>query len=700
MSTIQTTADTNPLLQPAVFPRFDLIRPEHVGPAMQQLLAGLEAALQQLEATVEPTWAGLVEPLERLTDQLNVTWGIVGHLMGVKNSVELRQAHQTVQPDVVQFSMRLGQSPAIYQRLKALKAGPAWSECDPAQRRIVDLLIRDAELSGVGLQGQERERFNEIQQALARLSTEFSNHVLDATKDFALTLDQPEDVEGLPPSLLQLAAQAARQAGAAEATPEHGPWRITLDYPSFGPFLDHSRRRDLREQLYRAFITRASHGAEDNTPLISAILSLRQEQARLLGYSSFAELSLASKMAPDVATVERFLEELRRASFTAAQRDLEDLRDCARTAGAAEAEDLYHWDLAFWAERLREQRYDFNDEELRPYFPLPRVLDGLFALVQRLFGVQIRPADGEASAWHEDVRFFRIYDDQERPIAAFYLDPYSRPAEKRGGAWMDECVGRSRILATPGQTVRLPVAYLICNQTPPVDGKPALMSFNEVKTLFHEFGHGLHHMLTTVDYGLAAGIHNVEWDAVELPSQFMENWCYHRDTLMGMSAHVETGEALPEELYRKLCAARTYRAGSLMLRQLYFACLDMALHHHFEPQGSTTPFDVQQRVAALTTVLPPLPEDRFLCSFGHIFAGGYAAGYYSYKWAEVLSADAFAAFEEAGLNNAAALAATGQRYRHSILALGGSRPPMEVFRAFRGREPTTAALLRHSGLAA
>jgi oligopeptidase A len=700
VSTTQTPAELNPLLQPSVFPRFDLIRPEHVVPAMQQLLAELDTALQHLEAHAQPTWEGLVEPLEQLTDRLSVTWGIVGHLMGVKNSAELRQAHQTVQPDVVQFSMRLGQSPAIYQGLTALKASPAWLACDPAQQRIVNLLIRDAELSGVALQGQKRERFNEIQQELARLSTAFSNHVLDATKAFALTLDRPEGVEGLPPSLLQLAAQAARQAGETAATPEHGPWRITLDYPSSGPFLEHSRRRDLREQLYRAFITRASSGAEDNTPLLASILSLRQEQAQLLGYSSFAELSLASKMAPDVVTVERFLEELRRASFTAARQDLEDLRNCARAAGATEAENLRHWDLSFWAERLREQRYDFNDEELRPYFPLPRVLDGLFALVQRLFGVQIRPAPGETPVWHEDVCFFRVYDDQERPIAAFYLDPYSRPAEKRGGAWMDECVGRSRILAAPGQTVRLPAAYLICNQTPPVDGKPALMSFNEVKTLFHEFGHGLQHMLTTVDYGLAAGIRNVEWDAVELPSQFMENWCYHRETLMSMSAHVDTGEPLPEELYRKLCTARTYRAGSLMLRQLYFACLDIALHHHFDPQGSETPFDVQQRVATLTTVLPPLAEDRFLCSFGHIFAGGYAAGYYSYKWAEVLSADAFAAFEEAGLDNAGALAATGRHYRNSILALGGSRPPMEVFREFRGREPSTAALLRHNGLAA
>lgn len=698
MRTIQTAI--NPLLDTSTLPRFDRIRPEHVVPAMRQLLPELEAELQRLEAQAQPTWAGLVEPLERLTDRLSVTWGTVGHLMGVKNSDALREAYQTVQPEVVQFSMRLGQSQAIYEGLKALKAGPAWATCDAAQRRIVDLLMRDAELSGIGLHGPERERFNAIQQELARLSTEFSNHVLDATKAFALTLTRPEEVEGLPPSLLHLAAQAARQAGAAEATPEHGPWRITLDYPSFGPFMEHSRRRDLREQLYRAFITRASSGAVDNTPLLTRILSLRQEQARLLGYPSYAALSLASKMAPDVATVERFLEELRQASFTAAQRDLEDLRQCARAAGAPEAESLCHWDLAFWAERLREQRYAFNDEELRPYLPLPRVLDGLFALVQRLFGVQIRPADGEVPVWHEDVRFFRVYDEQERPIAAFYLDPYSRPAEKRGGAWMDECVGRSRIMAAPGQAVRLPVAYLICNQTPPVDGKPSLMSFNEVKTLFHEFGHGLHHMLTTVDYGLAAGIRNVEWDAVELPSQFMENWCYHRDTLLGMSAHVDTGEPLPQELYRKLCAARTYRAGSLMLRQLYFACLDIALHHHFDPHGTATPFDVQQQVAALTTVLPPLPEDRFLCSFGHIFAGGYAAGYYSYKWAEVLSADAFAAFEEAGLDNDAALRATGRRYRDSILALGGSRPPMEIFRAFRGREPSTAALLRHSGLAA
>ena len=699
MNETQPTA-TNPLLESSVFPAFDCIRAEHVAPAMRQILNELDVELQNLEAHAQPTWTGLVEPLERLGDRLRVTWGVVGHLMGVKNSEELRRTYEEMQPEIVQFFMRLGQSQTIYQALQGLRNGAAWEGCDATQQRIVEVLLRDAELSGVGLQGEKKERFNAIQQELAELSTQFSNHVLDATKAFALTLEDPQDVEGLPTSLLHVAAQAAREAGTPGATAESGPWRITLDYPSFMPFIAHSRRRDLREQLYRASITRASSGELDNTPLIARILQLRQEMAALLGYGSFAELSLASKMAPDVPTVETFLEELRQASLSAAQQDLEDQRQCAAAAGAPEAADLRHWDLPFWAERRREQEYDFSEEALRPYFPLPRVLDGLFALARRLFGVHIEAADGDAPVWHEDVRFFRIYDEHDREIAAFYLDPYSRPAEKRGGAWMDECVGRSRHLAPAGQSVRLPVAYLICNQTPPVGDQPSLMSFTELRTLFHEFGHGLHHMLTAIDYGMAAGINNVDWDAVELPSQFMENWCYHRETLLGMSAHVETDEPLPDDLYDKLCAARHYRAGSLMLRQLSFSLIDLALHHHHDPHGMESVFDLQRRLAPLTSVLPPLPEDRFLCSFGHIFAGGYAAGYYSYKWAEVLSADAFAAFEEAGLDDPRTVAAVGRRYRETVLALGGSRPPMEIFQAFRGREPTTAALLRHAGLAA
>lgn len=690
----------NPLLQLTSLPDFGTIHSEHIVPAIRQLLDETDAERQQLEAGLEPTWAGVMQPLEQLENRLSLAWGAVGHLMGVKNGEALRQAHQEVQGEVVQFWMRLGQSQSIYQGLKALKASAQWPQLDAAQQRIVDSSIQDAELSGVGLEGEPRARFNAIQQELAELSTTFSNHLLDATKAFYLDLHQPEEIEGLPPSLLQMAAQAAREAGHDQATIEQGPWRMTLDFPSATPFLEHSRRRDLREQVYRALITRASEGELDNTPLISRILELRREQASILGYANYAELSLASKMAPDVQTVEALLEQLRQASFDTAQQDLAELRDFARSQGAAEADDLQHWDIAFWAERLREHRYSISDEELRPYFPLPKVLDGLFALVQRLFGVTIQPADGSVPVWHPDVRFFRIYDANDKEIAAFYLDAYSRPAEKRGGAWMDGCVGRSQLLAAPGTNMRLPVAYLICNQTPPVDGKPSLMSFAEVKTLFHEFGHGLHHMLTQVDYGMAAGIRNVEWDAVELPSQFMENWCYHRETLMGMSGHVDTGEPLPETLFQKLLAARNYRSGSAMLRQLYFGFMDMELHARYDPTSGETVFDVQRRIAAKTTPLMPLPEDRFLCSFGHIFAGGYAAGYYSYKWAEVLSADAFAAFEESGLDDEQALVETGRRYRDTVLALGGSRHPMEVFKAFRGREPSTEALLRHSGLAA
>ncbi len=690
--------ETNPLLRMEGLPRFDEIRPEHVEPGMTSLLAEVNAAFDAFESEITPTWEGAVEPLERLGDRLERAWGVVGHLMGVKNSDALRAAHEAVQPGVVQLGIRMGQSRPLYDALSALRDGPAWERLDEAQQRIVESALRDARLSGVALEGGDRERFNAIQLELAELATKFSNHVLDATKAFALTLREKGQVEGLPESLLELGAQLAREAGEDDATPEAGPWRIGLDLPCFVPFMEHARRRDLREQLYRAYVTRASDGELDNAPLIRRILSLRREEAKLLGFADFAEVSLASKMAPDVSAVDRLLEELRSASFDAAKRDLEELRDFAGAQGAPEAEELALWDMSFWAERLREQRFDYSDEDLRPYFPFPRVLEGLFALARRLFGVTIRAADGEAPVWHDDVRFFRVADEAGEPIAAFYLDPFSRPGEKRGGAWMDECVGRSRLLAPEPDGVRLPVAYLVCNQTPPAGDKPSLMSFSEVETLFHEFGHGLQHMLTRVDHGMAAGIRNVEWDAVELPSQFMENWLYHKETLAGVAGHWQTGEPLPDDLFEKVRAARTYREGSATLRQLYFATTDLRLHHGYDPDGEASPFDVQREVAERTTVLPPLPEDRFLCSFGHIFGGGYAAGYYSYKWAEVLSADAFAAFEEAGLDDEEAIRETGRRYRDTVLALGGSRAPMEVFKAFRGREPRTEALLRHAGL--
>lgn len=704
-----TTITDNPLLKGSGLPPFEAIKPEHVVPAMTQLLAELEEELATLEVKAKPTWSDLVEPLDRLGERLNWSWGIVGHSMGVKNSPELREAHETMQPKVVQFYNKLNQSQPLYQTFKALRASDAWATLEAAQQRIVEAAIKDAELSGVGLEGEKRDRFNAIALELAELSTKFSNHVLDSTKAFSLTLRTKDEIDGLPPSLTSLAAQAARAAGEENATEADGPWRITLDFPSFGPFLQYSTRSDLREKLYKAFISRASTGELDNAPLIERILQLRKEKAMLLGFNSFAELSLSSKMAPSVEAVETLLEELRRASFAAAESDLEELKAFAATKGAPDS-DLKHWDISFWSERQREEKFAFSAEELRPYFPLTQVLDALFSIVQCLFGVTITAADGP-SVWHEDVRYFQIADETGEAIAYFYLDPYSRPAEKRGGAWMDYCIGRAKITEENGTTtIRKPVAYLVCNQSPPVDGKPSLMTFNEVETLFHEFGHGLHHMLTVVDYPGAAGINNVEWDAVELPSQFMENWCLSPEnnqladtsdrppTLLGMVKHYQTGEPLPEHYRQKLLAARNYMSGSAMLRQLHFSCVDIELHYRYQPGGDESINDVRNRVAQTTTILPPVPEDSFLCAFGHIFAGGYAAGYYSYKWAEVLSADAFAAFEEAGLDSKQALATMGKRFRDTVLASGGSKHPMEVFKSFRGREPSTAPLLRHSGL--
>ncbi|MGK7943044.1 MAG: M3 family metallopeptidase [Microcystaceae cyanobacterium] len=682
----------NPLLIGKGLPPFNEIKPDQVISAVNQLLTDLEQQLTELETNLTPTWQGLVEPLTALGERLSWTWSIIGHLMGVKNSPELREAYESVQPQLVQFSNKLSQSKVIYQGFKALRDSQDWNQFTSAQKRIIESAIRDAELSGVSLEGETKERFNEIKLELAELSTQFSNNVLDATKAFKLKLTEKEEVEGLPSSLLSLAAQTARAEGEETATPETGPWVITLDYPSYLPFLKFSTQSHLREKIYKAFISRASSGELDNSKNIERILQLRQEMANILGYQTYAEVSLARKMAQSVESVETLLEDLRIVSYDAAKQDLEDLKTFAKV------EQLHHWDIAFWSERQREAKFNFTEEELRPYFPFPQVLDGLFTLAKRIFDVTITPADGEAPVWHEDVRYFQVSDANKQVIAHFYLDPYSRPSEKRGGAWMDDCVGRGKIKVNDEIKPRLPVAYLVCNQTPPVDGKPSLMTFGEVTTLFHEFGHGLQHMLTKVEEAEAAGINNVEWDAVELPSQFMENWCYDRPTLFNMAKHYETGETLPEHYYEKLIAARNYMSGSAMLRQLNFSLLDIELHHRYQPDGKETVWDVRDRIAKTTSILPPLPENAFLCAFGHIFAGGYAAGYYSYKWAEVLSADAFAAFEEAGLEDETAVATTGKRFRETVLALGGRVHPMEVFKAFRGREPQTEPLLRHSGL--
>ncbi len=695
MTSSTSSDESNPLLQSAGLPRFDRIHASHVEPAVRELLSRAETLLAEIERTAEPSWESLFERLEAVDLLFEQTWEPVSHLLSVKNSPELRAAHETVLADVVAFGLRSSQSEPIYRAMKSLRDSAAWDSLDPVQQRILDKRLLSAELSGIGLQGPQRERFNEIAKELSQLGTDFSNHVLDSTKAFSLVLTDSAQVEGLPASLKNLTSQSYNRSKAESdpaSTPDAGPWKITLDMPCYVPMLEHCRDRQVRETLYRAYVTRASADDVDNTPLIDRILRLRREKAALLGYPSYAELSLASKMAASVDEVESMLHKLRVASWEPARYDLSELVELAQRRGTTDP--LEHWDVAFWAERLREERFQYTDEELRPYFSLPRVLDGLYALISRLFDVTIRPADGQASVWEEDVRYYEVLDAHGVPIAAFYLDPYSRPENKRPGAWMNECLNRR----FRGGRNQLPVAYLVCNGTPPVGDRPSLMTFSEVVTLFHEFGHGLHHLLTRVDEPEAAGINGVEWDAVELPSQFMENWCYHKPTLMGMTRHVDTGEPLPDELFDKISRARTFRAASAMLRQLHFGLTDLELHHRYDPDSSETAFDVMNRIGRETSVMPPLPENRFLCAFSHIFAGGYAAGYYSYKWAEVLSADAFSAFEDAGLDNESAVVATGRRFRDEVLAVGGGRHPMDSFRAFRGREPSVEPLLRHNAL--
>jgi oligopeptidase A len=683
---------SNPLSYDGTLADYSAVKPSHIEPAFQAIIETAIRELETLEASVVPTWASAIVGLRAITAPLEHAWGVVGHLMGVRNSDDLRAAHTAVQGDVITFSLRVSQSKPIYQAVKALSTGSAWSSLDRAQQRVVESTIKSAELSGIALEGEKLAQFNKHQATLAATSTQFSNNVLDATKAWHLDVTDPDDMEGMPNSARAAAAAANPDD---DATAEAGPWRFTLNIPSFQPLMQHCRNRDLREQGYRAFVTRASSGAQDNQDNIVKLLQTRQKVATLLGMRNHAQVSISSKMAESADDARGLLRKLRTAALPKAVAEHDELTSFARSEMSNPDLVLHQWDVGFWAERMREQKFDLSDDQLRPYFPFPSVLSGLFALVERIFGVSVQAAHGETPVWHDDVGFYRIYDEDKKPIAAFFLDPYSRPENKRGGAWMDVALSRERL---PDGSLILPVAYLTCNQTPPVGETPSLMTFREVETLFHEFGHGLQHMLTRVEHKEAAGISNVEWDAVELPSQFMENWCYHAPTLRSFARHFETGAPLPDELFDKLVLAKHYRAGSATMRQLQFGFLDLALHDGFEPTEPASIVALAKTTTTENSVLTPLDEDRALCAFGHIFAGGYAAGYYSYKWAEVLSADAFGAFEEVGLDDATAVAETGRRFRETVLALGGGEHPSEVYRAFRGRDPSPDALLRHSGL--
>jgi oligopeptidase A len=663
-------------------------------PGVEALLREVEAALVTIENEAAPNWSELVCGIERIDDRVHFVWGTVEHLLSVKNTPELRAAHQAVQPRVVDFTMKLRQSRTIFDKLQSLRRGPEWTTLSEGQRRTVEALVQDAVLSGVALTGEAKRRFLQLSLEVEALSTTFSNNVIDATAAFAMDLTEPSEVVGLPQSLLALAAHASEVPG---ATAEAGPWRITLDEPSFRPFMFHSRRRDLRERLYKAMVTRASSGPWDNRAVILEILRRRRECAALLGARSWAECQLSRRMAGHVARVEAWLEEIRRVAYPVAQRELNEIIELARRAGAPEADDLQPWDRLFWMERARAARHGLDAEQVRAYCPLPKVLAGLLDLIRRLFGVTIRAAP-EPAGWHQDVRCYSVENERGAQIGTLFLDLHARAKEKNGGAWVTGGLRRSALFPRRDGSDRLPTAYVVCNFARPVGADPALLSFEDIETLFHELGHALQHVLTKVSYGLVAGSNNIEWDAIEVPSLFMEKWCRHEQTLRRMTAHVETGQPLPQELIEKLLAARTFYAGNANLQQIRFASLDLELHHRFDPDGPVTIEDLQARVSATTEVGRRFEGDRSLCTFIHVFSWSYSAGYYSYQWAEVLAADAFAAFEEAGLDDMEGLAAVGRRFADTVLALGGSRHPLDVFRDFRARAPTTAAFLRQSGL--
>ncbi|WP_369977033.1 M3 family metallopeptidase [Xanthomonas bundabergensis] len=672
---------TNPLLDFSGLPRFDAIQPEHIGPAIDTLLAAAEAAVAQAEQVAPVSWDSFVVPLDDATERLWRAWGQVNHLQGVVNTPALREAYNANLPKVTRFSSALGQNLALFAQYRALAAAPEAAGYDAARRKVLDNALRDFRLGGAELGDADKQRFAAIQEELSALSAKFSQNVLDATDAWSLRIDDSARLAGLPDDVIAAARAAADKDGQAG-------WKLTLQMPCYLPVQMYADDRALRETLYRANAIRASEFGEpalDNSAAIGRILALRAELAGLLGFASYAEYSLATKMAQSPDEVLGFLRDLAARAKPYAQRDRAELEAYAREHLGLD--DLQAWDLAYASEKLKQARYSFSEQEVKLYFTEPKVLDGLFGVIGDLYGLQVQ-ADS-APLWHPDVRFFRVSDAHGRLVGQFYLDLYAREG-KRGGAWMDDC--RNRRDRADG--VQTPLVYLVCNFGRGSDGKPATFTHNEVTTLFHEMGHGLHQLLTQVGELGVAGINGVEWDAVELPSQFMENFCWEWPRLQAMTAHVDSGQPLPRALFDKMLAAKNYQSGMFTVRQLEFALFDMQLHHAFDAAGDSM-LQLLERVRDEVAVNRPPAWNRFPHQFSHIFAGGYGAGYYSYKWAEVLSADAYAAFEEAPDQ----LAATGARFLQEILARGGSRPALENFTAFRGRAPELEALLRHSGMA-
>ncbi|HHQ4478394.1 oligopeptidase A [Aeromonas veronii] len=678
----------NPLLTMDSLPPFSQIKPEQVQPAVIQAIADCKQKISDVLAQRDPhTWDSLIAPLEEVNDRLSRIWSPVSHLNSVLNSEALREAHDACLPLLSEFQTYVGQHEGLYQAYLALSQSDDFPLLSGAQRKEIENTLRDFRLSGIGLPAEAQQRYGEIQARLSELASRFSNNVLDATQGWHKLVADEAELAGLPDSVRAAARQMAELKG------KEG-WLFTLDIPSYLPVMMYADNRELRAEMYEAFTTRASDqgpnaGKWDNSAIMSELLTLRRELAQLLGFANYAELSLATKMADKTEQVVSFLTDLAAKSLPQGKAELEEIRSfAAEQHGQSE---LAAWDLAYYAEKLKQHKFSISDEQLRPYFPASKVVKGLFEVVKRVFGMKVRERLG-IDTWHPDVRFYDIFDADDELRGSFYLDLYARE-HKQGGAWMDVCLGRRY---RQDGSLQKPVAYLTCNFNGPVDGKPALFTHNEVVTLFHEFGHGIHHMLTRIDVAGVAGINGVAWDAVELPSQFLENWCWESEALAFISGHYETGEPLPADLLEKMLTARNFQAAMQMLRQLEFALFDFRLHQEFDPANPAQLPALLDEVRSQVAVMTPPAFNRFQHSFSHIFAGGYAAGYYSYKWAEVLSADAFSRFEEEGIFNPA----TGQSFLKNILEKGGSKEPMELFRAFRGREPKVDALLRHSGIAA
>ena len=689
---------TNPLLDFSDLPRFDLVQPGHVKPAVESLLTAGRGLISRLIAETTPaTWNDFAGALADGLEPLGRAWGIVGHLHAVNDVPAWREAYNEMLPEVSRFYAELGQNLKLFEKYKALRSSPEYATLSVEQRRVVDNEIRDFRLGGAELPDDLKPRFQAIMEELSQLSAKFAENLLDATNAFAEVIGDPALLSGLPEDIRQAARDAADKAGVAG-------WKFTLHAPSYGPVMQYADNRDLRARMYRAYATRAAEFDDgsskpewDNTPVMRRILELRQEDARMLGFANFAEVSLAPKMADTPAQVLGFLRELAARARPFAERDIAELRAFASDELAIA--DFQPWDAAYASEKLLQKRYAFSEQEVKQYFTEDKVIAGLFQVIETLFGVRLKP--DRAPVWHPDVRFYRIETPAGELLGQFYLDLYARDT-KRGGAWMDEAVARRRLLPASADSdgIQKPVAYLNCNFSRPVgekDGqaRPATFSHDDVITLFHETGHGLHHLLTRVDELAVAGIHGVEWDAVELPSQFMENYCWEWRVVQGMSAHIDSGEPLPRALFDKMLAAKNFLSGMQTLRQIEFSLFDLLLHSDFDPAGDRGPLDLLADVRREVAVIVPPDWHRFPNSFGHIFAGGYGAGYYSYKGAEVLSADCYGAFEEAGNPFDPTI---GERFLSTILSMGGSRPAIDNFRAFRGREPQVDALLRHSGM--